>query len=137
MKTKLISATLGALLLAGSPFALAERDDERRWQRGGHDRGADVRGFRVPREGFADVHRGHDRGHGWKHGHDRGHGWKHGHNRHHWKRHHYGHHPHWHGHGKKHWKERHYRHHYYSDYGYAPRYYDRDGVTIIFRGTFH
>lgn len=130
MKTKLISATLGALLLTGSTLAMADRDDNRRGEFRGRDRGADMRGHdlrghdvRKARDfdNFKDVRRG--RGHH-----------KHKHFRHHVR-------PRWHGdwapqwhHGyRSHYRDGH-RSHYRHDY--APRYRNRDGgLTIILRST--
>lgn len=123
MKTKLISATLGALLLTGSTIALADRDNNHRGDFRGRDHAVDVRGGHDERN-FRNTHGSRD---DW--------------GRHDWGRRDWGRHPHyrpyakpqWHGYRHPHW-DRGYRHGYYQNY--APhRYYDRDGVTIIFRST--
>jgi hypothetical protein len=105
MLSKLISAGVGALLLAGSGLALADRDDRdgrHGWrERGGHER-----------------HWSDRRPHGhWKHG---PHARKHFHEHH---RHYY---PRWHA------PHSYYKHHGYRS-GWGHSRYD-DGVTIIFKG---
>lgn len=123
MKTKLISATLGVLLLTGSAMAMADRDDKRRGDFRGRDRGADVRGHDTR----VQNHRG-DRDFGNYHNARRGHG----------QHREFRHHPRHHGHG--HWQaQRHHGRHSYYDRGYAPHHYqhrNRDGgLTIILRGV--
>lgn len=115
MRTKLISATLGALLLTGSALAMADRDDNRRGDFRGRDRGHDTRGHDVRKmhdfDNFRNVRRGH------------------GHRKHfrHQVR------PRWHSDWSPQWHHGQ-RSHY--DRGYAPRYRNHDGgLTIILRST--
>ena len=117
MNTKLLAPTLGALLLAASGLASADG-----WRPGAIERSIyqarGDHGWRPDRDRHdwgRDQHDGNRHG-----GHSRG------------KRHH----GHGYGHHKPHW------HHHYRDYGryrggWQPHGYDRDGVTIIFRGSFY
>jgi hypothetical protein len=113
MKSKLLSAALGGLLLLGGGLALADDGGRGRHDRGGqhgwHDRGwSNGPRWSPPR---------HFRGHG--HGHFK-HDWKHGHRfgprhfRDHGRQRYYG------GHHGHHWKRS-------ADRG--------DDITIIFRGS--
>lgn len=122
MKTKLIASALGALLISGSTVAMAESWKERT-----------VRSFGDnPRHERSWS--GHDRrdwGHSRHYRHDRGHPRWHGQHRPHY-RHHYRHHY---GHHYGHYYRHHGGHGYHSQW--SPYRYDRDGVTIIFRGQFN
>ena len=118
MKTRLISATLGALLLTGSSMAMADRDGDRRGDWRGGNRGDDVRQHRDVRV-VHDVRRDRDRR---------------PHYRHHPQARWHGHHkPRWHGHYKPYWHRGYApsRYSYYAPY----RYDDRGAVTIILRST--
>lgn len=120
MNRKLMASALGALMMAGSGAVLAES-----WSSGAIERSArQVHGER----GWHDSDRRdwdrEDRD--WRgDGHHRGHG-------------HYRGHKHYRGHGhyKRDWHH-HYRHDRYRHGGWQPHHYDRDGVTIIFRGSFY
>jgi hypothetical protein len=115
MKTRLISATLGALLLTGSTMAMADRDGDRRGDWRVRDRGADLRGHDARHHRDARIV--HDVRRDWH------------------PRPHYRHHPHarWHGHHKPYWHRGYApsRYSYYAPY----RYDDRGAVTIILRST--
>ncbi len=112
MKSQLLNAAMGGLLLLTSGLALADDGGRGRYDRGAnhgwHDRGRD----NGPRWSPPRHYRGHGHGHfkhQWKHGHRFGHYHDHG-----WRqRYHRGQHGH-------HWK------------GYADR---GDDITIIFRGS--
>jgi hypothetical protein len=108
MKSKLLTAALGGLLLLGSGLAMADDGGRGRYDRGGH-RGWHDRGWNDgPRWGQPHRYRGHGHEH-WKHGHRSGHQPYRWHDRH-----------------------RHYRGH----YGHYGKGYDRgDDITIIFRGS--
>jgi hypothetical protein len=116
MNRKLLASALGVLMLAGSGMALADG------RPGGIERSFNqVHGDR----GWRPDQRGGDRQRGggdWGRGHrdSRGHGPHYGY------RHYHGH-----GHYKRYWHQR--PHH----GGWRPHGYDRDGVTIIFRGSFY
>jgi hypothetical protein len=118
MNRKLVASALGALMLGTSGMVLADG-----WNAGAIERAA--------RQTHGDHGwRGSDR-HDWERGHRewRGHG-------HHPGQGHYRGHKHYRGHG--HYKRHnHYRHDHYRHGGWKPHHYDRDGVTIIFRGSFY
>lgn len=124
MNRKLMVSALGALMLASSGVVFAEG-----WSAGAIERSArEVHGERnwgdSDRRDWDRGHRdwrgdGHHRGPSHYRGHKhRGHGDYRGH-----------------GHYKRDWHH-HYRHDHYR-HGWQPRHYDRDGVTIIFRGSFY
>ncbi|HXV06904.1 MAG TPA: hypothetical protein VD791_02660 [Burkholderiales bacterium] len=114
MKSRLLTAALGGLLLLGSGLALADDGGRGRYDRGGnhgwHDRGS----ANGPRWSPPRHYRGHGHGHfkpHWKQGHRFGHHRDYGlRDRHRYHRGHQGH----------HWKR-------YADRG--------DDITIIFRGS--
>ena len=115
MNRKLFVSALGALLLASSHAALAEGGAIER----------SLHQVRTDQRWHGDGDRRdwrHDR-RSW-HGHGPHHGPKQFHGRGHYK-------PYWH-HRYPH-RHHHYRHH----GGWRPHGYDRDGVTIIFRGSFY
>ena len=115
-----MASALGALMLATSGVVLADG-----WNSGAIERATrQVHGD----HGWRDRdRRDWDRGHrDWRGpGHHRGHN-------------HYRGHKHYRGHGHyKHDWHHHYRHDGYRHGGWKPHHYDRDGVTIIFRGSFY
>ncbi|HWQ37159.1 MAG TPA: hypothetical protein VNM24_00915 [Burkholderiales bacterium] len=114
MKTKkLVASALGAILLTGSTLALAgdwkSRSVERWDERPRHERSWSDHGRHDWERDYRNP-----RGHGYYRG------------RGHWK-------PYWHHHYRHH--HHHFHHHHYGYW--RPYGYDSDGVTIIFRGTFH
>jgi hypothetical protein len=116
MKSKLLTAALGGLLLLGSGLALADDGGRGRHDRGAHNGWHDRGSSNGSRWGHPQQYRGHGHGHfkhDWKHGHRfgpghfRDYGWRDRHRSHR-------------GHYAQHWKR-------YADRG--------DDITIIFRGS--
>jgi hypothetical protein len=107
MKAKVIATALGAVLLSGSTLALADE-----WRM----RETDRPGRYLRDRDWSD----HDR-RDWGRDHKKYRG--HGH--------------HAYGHSKPYWHHKYQHHHHHDHYSYwSPYGYERDGVTIIFRGSF-